>query len=137
MVTREYFAQVWWDSTVRRHPELMSDPNAQAQMRSAHTTAVSEGLAPGGPAYEERIADEMGWNNSRSSPRSIPQARAAASEKQPKLERHGYSGAEMKGFESLTDEDAARISGISLDEYKAAKKALIVAGELGSAKRWS
>jgi hypothetical protein len=136
MVTREYFQNVWWNATLQRHPELISDPNEQARMQSAHTAAVNEGLAPGDPNYEQRIAEEMGWNDLRSSPRSIPQARSAAPES-PKRERHGYSGAEVKNFESLTDADAARISGISLEEYKTAKKALIAAGEIGSAKKWS
>jgi hypothetical protein len=136
MVTRDYFAQVYWDATLRRHPELISDPKEQARIRTAHETAVSEGLAPGNPDYEDRIADEMGWNDSRPAPRSIPQARGAAPEN-PRRERHGYSGAEVKNFESLTDADAARISGISLEEYKTAKKALIAAGEIGSAKKWS
>jgi hypothetical protein len=134
MVTREYFQNVWWNTTLQRHPELISDPNEQARIQSAHTAAVNEGLAPGDPDYGQRIAEEMGWNDSRSSPRSIPGPRSAASER--KREKHAY-GQELDAIENLTDEQLAKISGISVEDYRAARKAALAAGEIGPGKRYS
>jgi hypothetical protein len=113
VVTRDYFAQVWWNTTLQRHPELISDPNAQAQMRSAHEAAVSEGLAPGNPDYQQYVEEQMGWQGSRSSQRSIPQA--LGSQQGRPVERHGYSGAEMTPVDNLTEAEAAKISGVDLD----------------------
>jgi hypothetical protein len=111
---------------LREHPDAIMDPGNQKRLEAAYLDAQRDGIERGSDSYFAFMDERLGYDSgSKASNKSGGGARRTVqtSRDMPKELRDAESRLAAEGVK-LTIADAAKISGLTLNEYRDAAKAL-------------
>lgn len=120
---------------IRRHPQYaVPDSDDNKNLVKAHYVAVDQGMSEGSPEYYAFVEKKLGIGNSDTRPAPRQQSRAApaapVSRDAPSASGRPTGGGTRVSL-SADEMKAARISGLTPQQYAANKLALTAEGKMG------